>query len=464
MPDFTVDGDTRLDRFLRKNRVQQWRIPILVAKGGVVVKRGGVKLKLKDETARLEAGDKVTLVMPVPAACAKALQQEATDNWRDYAVAPGDTDFDKRLKKFVTARERTIVLQSPLLFTFKGWLEGLATSDEITSPIRHLVFVGHGGLSGVLKAAIEQLPLDAITYEMLEDAVKKKTLVVDTDLFLPRPVEGGKTYPPELRILGCLIGASAPFMKKLSEAFGRKLRIYAPKHLMVGASVGNPPGEAAYVAYAFNVFVPAKVGTKSELVDLLVKRNTKYVLENGKEVPKQYWKTWVPDDPNANFNGLKIREFRNPVVFPVLGSRDNAPRRFGAADLHFWKGGYQIKLDKDTGKEADRKKAVKAALLKRPDFQDTHPFPWYVRMGYKTMDEFMEGWTWNFSYDKKAKILSFDPVRIEYRMLQPIINEAKKTLVINYYPYRPDKVPKRFKGRLPVIQLNVGDPFYFGWA
>ena len=349
MPDFTVDNNTRLDTFLRRKRVQQWRISILAAKGGVVVVRGGAKVVLKDEKTRLESGDKVTVVTPPPTACAKALQKEATDNWRDYAIAPGDTDFDKQLQKFVSVRERTILLQSPLLHTFKGWLEGLATSDEITHPIRHLLFVGHGGLSGVLKGAIEQLPIGTVSYEMLDDAVKKKKLVVDLDLFLPRPVEQGKTYPTELRILGCLIGASAPFMKKLSEAFGKKLRIYAPKHLVIGASVPNPRGEAAYPAYAFSVFLPAKVADKAALVDLLMKRKPPYILENGKAVPKDYWKIWVPDDPNTGFNAFKPREFRNLVVFPVLGSRNNAPRRFGVANFHF----YSQQINPNTGRVGD---------------------------------------------------------------------------------------------------------------
>ena len=44
MPDFLVDSNTRLDTFLRRKRVQQWRIPILAAKGGVVVVRGGERL------------------------------------------------------------------------------------------------------------------------------------------------------------------------------------------------------------------------------------------------------------------------------------------------------------------------------------------------------------------------------------------------------------------------------------
>ena len=461
MPDFSVDGSTRLDAFLRKHRVQQWRIPILVAKGGVVATRGGGKLTLKNEETPLRSGDKVTLVTPPPSACVKALQREATGNWRDYAIAPGDTPFDKRLAKFVQAREKTIVLQSPLLFTFKGLLEGLATSPEIANPIRHLLFVGHGGLEGSLKGGIDRLPIESITYEMLEEAVKKKTLVVDTSLFQPRPVEDGKTYGPELRILGCLIGSSAPFMKKLGEAFGNSLRIYAPKHLAVGATIPNPPGEAAYMAYAFNVFVPAKVANKAALVNLLAKK-PEYMLENRSKVPKRYWDLWVSKDPNANFNALFPPEIPNHVALPVFGGRSNAPRRFVAQDRHLWKGGGKLRLDKDTGKDADRKKAVKAYLAKVPVFQDSHPLPAHIRLGYRSLDDFMDGWTWNFSYDKKDKVLSYDPVRIEYRMLQPIISEAKKTLVMNYYP--TGKIPKRFKGRLPIVQLHVRDPFYFGFA
>ena len=182
---------------------------------------------------------------------------------------------------------------------------------------------------------------------------------------------------------------------------------------------------------------------------------------------------WVPDDPNANFNAFKPREFRNLVVFPVLGSSNNAPRRFGVADFYFYtqevnpntgRVGDGVRLSKDTGKDVDRIKAVKERLLKQPAFQKSHPFPWYIRMGYNDLDEFMNGWDWQFDYDKKAKILWFNPRRIEYRMLQPIINQAKKTLVINYYTYPTSKIPKRFRGRLPVILLNVADPFYFGWA
>lgn len=296
---------------------------------------------------------------------------------------------------------------------------------------------------------------------MLDEAAKKKTLVVDPDLFLPRPVEDGKTHGPELRILGCLIGTSAPFMKKLGQAFGNRLRIYAPKHLVVGATLRNPPGEAAYMAYAFNIFLPDKVGSQAALVDLFGKK-PEYILENRSKVPQRYWSLWVPKKPDANFNALSPPLIPNPVALPVFGGRSDAPRHFVATDRHLWKGGGTFRLDKDTGKEADRRKAVKAFLEKLPVFQATHPFPAYIRLGYKSMDEFMQGWKWNFAYDKKGKVLSFDPVRIEYRMLQPIISEAKKTLVMNYYP--TGKVPKRFKGQMPIVQLDVRDPFYFGFA
>src|SRR5262245_26972986 len=152
MPDFLVQSDERLDLFLRRNRVMQWRIPILIAKGGVKVLQAGTKreLPLDGLKTRVSTGDTVRVVTPPPKPCSDALQNEADTNCRDYAIVPGarsDADkkkrgyrptFDDLMKDYLTARPQTVVLKDQMLMTLDGFLSGIATSDEIIHPIRYL--------------------------------------------------------------------------------------------------------------------------------------------------------------------------------------------------------------------------------------------------------------------------------------------------------------------------------------
>src|SRR2546425_10384827 len=99
MADLTVDSDTSLGQFLRKNKYQQWRIPILVNRGGVKAFRGSGVVPLKDDKTQLRSGDLVRLVDPVPKPYQQALQDEANKNSCDYAFIPGTSPFDVKMGK-----------------------------------------------------------------------------------------------------------------------------------------------------------------------------------------------------------------------------------------------------------------------------------------------------------------------------------------------------------------------------
>ena len=168
----------------------------------------------------------------------------------------------------------------------------------------------------------------------------------------------------------------------------------------------------------------------------------------------------------------------SPVMLPVLKTRALARRRFllnEKAPLYrdpFTSGKPQtlpLPLAKNTGNPADWKAAVRKFLegsFKHPrcrtdykPFDPGHPFPFYVRRGYNTMDEFMDGWDWQFEYDKAKKILNSTPIRYEYRIWQPITTEPGNELIMNYYP---SNIPKRFSNLLPLVQLLVSDSYFFG--
>ncbi len=480
-PDIHVKSETRLEQLLSENGVQLWRVPILAAKGGVKVFRGRKQLKLDDPKIPLKSGDTVRLVDPLPAACTEALQREANDNWRDYAIVPGGTKFDARMRTFLTARTNTILIQNPLMSTLQGFIQGLATSDEITNPIRHLLIASHATLEGGFKISLypSSKVAEVVRYEDLEDAVAKKTVVIDVSLMMPRPVEADGKSPPELRLIGCEVGGQKAFMLKFKEALGGQIVLSAPKHRVIGAtltiSVASLAGELAYMAYHFRARLPTpeKLGPAAknqralmgEFVKLAKTKPQDFVLENGKPVPATSWRAWIPRDLNANpitKPSDEPRVFPNKVTLPLRKLRTDAPRQFAyIKQRHFFGGVSQMKLAKDTGVDADRKQAVKAGLQKiSPRYTEKHAFPEYVRYGYETMDEFMDGWNWQFSYDADKKVLSFDPIRDEYHIWQPITKVAGGDLVMNYYPTGP--APKKGKKQDPIIMLNVGDPFFFG--
>ncbi len=519
MADLVVKSDTQLDTFLRQNGIQQWRVPILAANGGIVVVRGkgGPRVRLEGATTRLQAKDIVKLVSPLPKACVAALQKEADEKWRDYAIAPGvdakgAPPFNERMRKFLRVRTNTILIdttKNPAMENLQGFLHGIATSELITHPIRDLIVAGHAsGVSGSFKIALTPGDADVVTYEALEDAVTQKSLVANVALMLPRP-KGSD--PPRMRLFGCAVGRAAPFMRKLKEALGNQLLVTAPNHLLVGAEFSGGKGKSfftgqlAYMAYAFRLYlVPPKTqpgkkrpgrkkkgivdafvaATKAEADKDKAKKLTsaqinasppsQHMLEDRTYATKAQWNEWVPANPedprwfppDPFHPGPDRHEIKNMVKLPVFPVRTNAPRQFQVRLAHPWFEKPQtMPLPKDPGDEAGRKKAVKAWLqgLQVHGLQiytEKHPYPAYVRGGYETMDEFMEGWDWQFAYDAKKKQLTYNPIRDEYAVVQPVTNKLG-VLMLNYYTQGPP--PKRFlkQKQIPIEMLQIGNRFFF---
>jgi hypothetical protein len=65
-----------------------------------------------------------------------------------------------------------------------------------------------------------------------------------------------------------------------------------------------------------------------------------------------------------------------------------------------------------------------------------------VRLGYKSFDEFVKGWTWTFKpKNKAADEVKFNAVRHEYTVILPVTEIKSGDLILNFYPPSPrDKV------------------------
>jgi hypothetical protein len=518
--DLVVKSDAQLDTFLRSNGVQQWRVPILAANGGIVVMRGkgGPRVSLPGASTLLQAKDTVRLVSPLPKACVAALQKEADQNWRDYAIAPGvdakgAPPFNERMRKFLTVRTNTILIDTkanPSMENLQGFLQGIATSELMTHPIRDLIVAGHAsGVSGSFRISLTPgSDANVVTYELLEQAVKQRSLLVNVGLMLPRP-KGAN--PPRMRLFGCAVGRAAPFMRKLKEALGNQMLVTAPNHLLIGGEISPRKGrgksfftgELAYMAYAFRLYLlppetprgkKRPVRTKKDIVDAFVAATTAeadkakaqkltpdqlnasmpspHMLQDRTYVTKAQWNEWVPANPEEKrwfppdpFRPAPDRhQIRNMVRLPVLPvpvfpAQSDAPRQFQNHLAHSWfEKPLTMPLTTDPGDDAGRKKAAKGWLQRDARYSDKHPYPEYVRAGYATIDEFMDGWDWQFDYDAKQKQLTFNPTRDEYAVVQPVTNKAR-VLMLNLYTQGPP--PKQFAKELPLEMLLIDDRFFF---
>jgi hypothetical protein len=77
---------------------------------------------------------------------------------------------------------------------------------------------------------------------------------------------------------------------------------------------------------------------------------------------------------------------------------------------------------------------LKTAIARDPRFASTHVWPAYVRAGFATLDDYMDGHLWNFGV-KNAGPLSIG-YRYEYTVVLPIMDTSgpKPKLFYNFYP------------------------------
>ena len=451
---FPVDSGTTLGRFLlREVKLQQWRIPYLIQCKGVRVYRDRALVQIDGPDTRLKDGDYVQVDDPLTEACTKALAAIPAADYRDYAFVPGTTAFDKQMAGLMDNRPQTIRISNPLIDSLAGFIRALGNDTAIDKPIRHLLVASHANPEGNLFIRLSILAAASITYEDLEAAVKDKSLLIDSRLLEPRPKDdGGNPVAATFLIRGCRIGIAEPYLKKLKEALGGALPVVAPKHFHDAAQNSKPTGYVEYMSYNFPIYRPKAFRNKDEAVKAFTSAG--FTRIDGQPVPLKLWPDWIPA---KELNKQGNNSVPAAIVSPITNAKESIPGYFRYTFRQFLQQDGSVNLPKDPGDEKGRKKAVRDDLVKNlTRYQDTHPFPEYVRYGYKTMDEFMDGWTWKFSYDKSTKLLSYNAMRHEYIVIRPIVEPAKNTLILNFYP--SGKAQKTTK---PIGMLDPADMRFF---
>jgi hypothetical protein len=258
-------------------------------------------------------------------------------------------------------------------------------------------------------------------------------------------------------IRGCRIGVAEAYLRKLKQALGNTIRVIAPKHFHYVDEQPNPAGFFEYMSYSFNINRPTRFGNRDEAVrDFAAGRRypgceRPFLRIDDKPVPPKLWPDWIP---GKELNTEGEHSMPGTIVSPITNATESLPGffRYHKRDLLTQDGSFA--LQKDPGDENGRKKAVREDLVKRLErYRDDHPFQEYVRRGYKTMDEFMDGWKWTFRYDSRNHTMYYNATRHEYTVKRPIVDLKTNKLILNYYPSG---------GEGTVIEhLSTDDPRFF---
>jgi len=452
MADFVVTESAELAEFLNDEAsLQPWRIPLLIANQAITVTRGGKTLTGLQPSTPLVKDDKVSLVSPLPT-LVPALVPPLAD-FRDYCFVPGTDAVSVLLANLMSARPQSVRISS--MTDLKRFIAALS-GTEITNPIRHIYIGSHANNAGDLFMKIDSsAPAAAvIDYEVLEVAEKAGTLMINTALLEPRPtnppfisfktsttpqrqstlhvgaIVGHLPIAPQFRIRGCRIGQAKPFLIQLKKALGGGINVNAPKHFESVADWSNPDGFYEYMEFDLALRRTRQLITAKEAVAAFVAAAT------NTPVPAAIIPQGVPK--NVQQQGTQEQKNMNVQLPFANNAKDKLPIGFRYHHEQFKSGMNAFPLDSDPKQLADRKAAVRKELESNktdwPAFSPSHPFPEWMRLGYSSMAEFMDGYDWTFQYDSNKKQLKFNGDRHVYNLIVPITEKGSMKLICNFYP------------------------------
>jgi hypothetical protein len=445
MSAFPVDARRRVDDFLRRNGFQQYKILLLVAAGAVFRNDGEQAVRpIKSEDEMVEDGD-VVLVTETNPVFVKSINDLKPSDFRDYVFSVDRDQWFKSMADIVSLRGDNIRLDAATSFT--GFVKALNADRKVTNPVRNLFVVSHASDEGYLFTALDAVDVKSISFEDLEKV--GSGLQIKPEALMPRPKDQGSGTRPFLHIRGCEIGRAAPYMIKLKAALGGNLTITAPLFYHVVDSIASPPGRIEYFLYHFTVAAAAPYRKRADLVEAF-KNKPAFTDLDGKSIPAANWDDWVPASGLTQPSHIVF----SLAVSPVDNRKTKVKGYFKYRLRPFLKDSL-AHFPASLRSEAKRVEWLIDQVRKWPIMSPTHPFPAYVRYGYKSFDDFAAGWKWRV--EPTGDQFKINVFRHEYDVLPPVVETSTRKLLLNFFSARGVKKPLK-----PIILLPDGDPRFFG--
>ncbi|MEO8763662.1 MAG: hypothetical protein ABI416_05215 [Ginsengibacter sp.] len=363
----------------------------------------------------------------------------------DFAFDPRSTRYDKLIRQMFSFRKDTTVIQEKWLNTVEDFFKHLAS--HVSTPLTNILLGSHGNES----AQMALLFIDGFgftSFEALDVAVNglRRKCQLENNIINPRPLDpANQPIPAFIYIKGCRIGIAVPFLNKIKEVVNglssTPISVSAPKFYYEMYDK-MPKGIFEFFIYDFHAYMNKRFKSKAALLAELsdkVKYNYKDI--HGNVITDAQFLAWVPTDIHKTRDPL-LNVNLNPTPVTGFASLPGGRYKFEVTTILTWLVDSTISKSKlptnKAGIPAFLKKQLKdrAANPTGPDddfapmLLDTHPFPFHVRNGYKSIDELVDGLDWIPSKDFRT----YNGNRYEYSVSPPItLNNANNELVFNFY-------------------------------
>ena len=421
----TIDEPIALARYLSRKGYPQWHKKILFEYEGVDVARRQSDGSWSWEKGRPDSHLAVGSPAPRIESFEHGVRAEydtaldaARATARDFVLVCrdlGESFFDPdlfignvdhlHLARGANVRDRTPD-DRPL--TLGSLVRTISDDLVVDGPPRRIVIVSHAYWQGELVFSPSEGIDRNVTYEDV-DGVLQSLRMSDLHLDLTRGT-------PMLVFTGCEIGKAMPLLKKIRDAINPKLSVHAPKYwygILRDRSGAAGFDFAEYMAQPFEVYAERAL-TRPQLIDRL-EAFRKDALNQ--DIPSAEWDVMVVADGSG---GLPSDEFfdqgaagtflAHEVLEEVVSvGTDVNEAAFNADKL---------------GKFRQAIAAIPAVPNPIHRFAPNHPFPMWKRFGFTRASDFIDKFTWSFTFTNGApgepNIIVGTGAAHHYTMLVPI--------------------------------------------
>jgi hypothetical protein len=349
----------------------------------------------------------------------------------DYGFAPGGTDQDVRARILFTLRSNTKLISDKKKYVaVRDFTQHLKSGAAIARPVDDVLIGSHATSKGVMLIALFRGQKGPTDYETLVEslATANRSIAIDDAVFGYAP---GDPISHTVHFRGCNLGKALPFLTKLKEAFGGRVRLAAPIHFH-GMFHLKGYGLWEYMSYEFVLPNKTDFPDRAALVQAFKGGNFKLI--DGSDVPAAQWDKWVPE---------KISETNSVLTIPPLGMTIGERKTIDAViELRVNRKPYtHSPIEFPTPADVPTTDAAQFTwlqtvlgvdnLFQEPGDTSPHPFPMYERMGYSTRAKFLDGYRWMGNINKKN--LTMVGSRVEYTLVVPIL-KPNGDLFFNFHP------------------------------
>lgn len=359
----------------------------------------------------------------------------------DFAFAPGATGYDVIMRKMLTNRASTTLVNKRGVNSVKDFCNHLAGVGVVATPLTDILIGTHGNESGWMNVQLDPAFEAHTTYEAMESVINAatRTCQLADAIIDPRPVDSNNNpIDPHVFIRGCRIGVMTPFIEKFKEVINglstTDVGVCAP--LFFHEVYDIRQGVFEFFSYDFHIFSKTAVADKAALVALFDALSA--VDTYGTAITTAQWNGWIKTNITRDVDPLALVNLSGTPVTNLLSIRAGFYRyRFQTIISAFH-------IDPSWGALPTTQPAI-ATFLKQQfndlaanpgtnpfalQLQSTHPFPLYTRYEYASVDELVDGLYWSVNTRSRVYVGK----RHEYSVCPPVIaDNANNELIYNFY-------------------------------